>query len=269
MIKVILLLFLLTGLFFFIGRLFAGRKGMIIALSVALLLNLLMNWHSDSILLKAYKARPVPENHRLFKITEEISHKSELPTPGIYLIPSSSALIISPEHRTVAATEGILTLLSDSELKGVIAHELGHVKNHDSYIQLMAVALSGAIAFLSLFALFFGGNKQLGWGKTLILAIISPVIASIISMGISRQKEYLTDEFAGRLTGNPVALASALQKLVPEMKKHSTGSYNPRSPHMAIGNLFSAAGDWELFSTHPRVKKRVERLNELAEELKQ
>jgi heat shock protein HtpX len=268
MIKIILLLILLTAFFLFTGRLFGGIKGIGIALVLGFLINLFMTWNSDSFLSSAYQTHPAPENHRFVQMTEKVSEKSGLPMPSLYIIPSKSAVIICPEKKIVTATEGLFTILNDNELMNVIAHEMAHIVNHDGITQRITATLSGAITLLSLFALFFGASRKLGWVKTILLALAAPAIASVITMGISRQKEYRADEFAGKLTGEPVALASALQKIAPEIKKDPMVSNNPRSHHHFIGKLMSAVGTWEIFSTHPSTENRVAKLHELAAELK-
>jgi heat shock protein HtpX len=271
MFKIIVLLILLTAFFLFICRLFTGIKGMGIALILALSINLFMTWNSDTMMLNAYKTHSAPENHRFVSITKEVSEKSGLPMPGLYIIPSRTAVIICPEKKSVTATEGLFTMLNDNELRSVIAHELAHIVNHDNIIQTITATLSGAITLLSLFALFFGAraSSNLGWVKTITLALVAPAIASVITMGISRQKEYRADEYSARLTGEPVALATALQKIAPEAKGNPVVSNKPKSPHHLMGNLMAAIGSWEIFSTHPVVEKRVARLKELAAELKE
>ncbi len=268
MIKIILLVILLTAFFLFIGRLFAGIKGMAIALVAALIVNVLLTWHSDSLMLSAYQTHPAPENHKFVRITKSVSEKSGLPLPGLYIIPSRSAVIICPEQKTVTATEGLFSKLDDNELRSVIAHEFAHIVHHDNIFQRITATLAGAITLLSLFALFFGGNRKLGWAKTMIIAVMAPAVASIITMAVSRQKEYRADEYAGRLTGEPMILASALQKIAPELRGSPVVSRKPKSPHHLMGNLMAAVGNWEIFSTHPSVENRVAELNELADELK-
>jgi heat shock protein HtpX len=243
---------------------------MAIALVVAFGMYTIITWHSDSILSSAYQTHPAPENHRFVRITKKVSKKTGLPMPELFIIPSKSAVIICPENKSVTATEGILKILNDNELMSVIAHEYAHIVNNDSIIQTVTATISAAIALLSLFALFFGGNsnRKPGWVKTIALALAAPAIASIITMAVSRQKEYRADEFAGRTTGEPVALASALQKIAPEIKKDPMASNNPNSHHHFVGKLMAAVGTWEIFSTHPSVNNRIAKLNELAAELK-
>jgi heat shock protein HtpX len=268
MFKTFLLLFALTAFFIFVGKLLAGRKGMVIAFIVALAMNGASYWYSDTIVLKAYNARPVKEGHRLKRITREVADRAGIPMPKVYIIPSQSANAFAtgrdPEHAAVAATEGILRILNDHELMGVMAHEIGHVKNRDTLTQTVAASISGGVLLLSRFALFFGGSSDRSWAKTIAISIIAPIAAGLITMAISREREYEADEFAAKLTGKPMSLASALEKLSSGVKRRPMDDHSPETAHMFIVNPFSSASYRELFSTHPSVKKRVERLSRMA-----
>ncbi len=272
MFKTFLLLFALTAFFIFIGRILAGKKGMVIAFIIALFINGFSYWYSDTIVLKAYSAMPAPEEHRLVKITREVVQRAGLPMPRVYILPTESANAFAtgrnPEHAAVAATEGILRMLNDHELMGVMAHEIGHVKNRDTLTQTVAASISGGVMLLSRFALYFGGRRNRSWAKTIALSIVAPIAAGLITMAISRDREYEADEFAAKLTGKPMSLASALQKLVAGVKRHPMDDHSPETAHMFIVNPFSSINYRELFSTHPSVTKRMLRLSRLAEEMR-
>ncbi len=272
MFKTFLLLFALTAFFIFVGKLLAGRKGMVIAFIFALAMNGVSYWYADTIVLKAYNARPAEEGHRLERITREVARKAGLPMPRVYIIPSQSANAFAtgrdPEHAAVAATEGILRLLNDYELTGVMAHEIGHVKNRDTLIQTVAASISGGVMLLSRFALFFGGNRKRSWAKTIAISIVAPIAAGLITMAISREREFGADEFAAKLTGKPMSLASALQKLAAGVKQRPMDDHSPETAHMFIVNPFSSANYRALFSTHPPVEKRIQRLSRLAGEMR-
>lgn len=264
-----LLLLGLTLFFILIGRLIAGKKGMVVAFIIALVMNGVSYWYSDSIVLRAYNAKPAPDNHRLERITKELVKEADMPLPKVYIIPGSSpnafATGRSPEHAAVAATEGILKILNDDELKGVVAHELGHVYNRDTLVSTVSASIAGGVMILSRMALFFGGGRNgRSWLKTLGISLIAPVAATVITMAISRTREYMADEFAAKLTGRPMDLASALAKLSMGVRKAPMKAHSPETAHMFIVHPFSVSSIGELFSTHPPIEKRIERLKELS-----
>jgi heat shock protein HtpX len=264
MFKTFLLLFALTGIFIIIGKLIAGKKGMIIAFALALVLNFISYWFSDSIILSAYQARPAPAGHRLERLTKQLSNDSGLPMPKVYILPSRSpnafATGRNPEHAAVAATEGIMELLNDNELKGVMAHELGHVKNRDTLTATVAASISGGVMILSRMALFFGGGDSKGMAKRLAVSLVAPIAATIITLAISRDREYAADEYSATLTGRPRDLASALLKLERGVAQTPIADHSPETAHLFIVHPFSGADMGEVFSTHPPIRKRVERL---------
>src|SRR6201987_2130210 len=218
--------FLLVGmtlLLMFIGGYFGGQRGMLTALLIAGVMNFVAYFYSDKIALATYRAQAVTREQlpRVYRVVERLSGKARLPMPKIYVIPTESpnafATGRNPQHASVAVTEGILNLLNDEELEGVLAHELGHVNNRDILISSVAATLAGAITFASRFAMFFGGgdrDERRGGGMgALLMLILAPIAAFLIQMAVSRSREYQADDSGAHLTGNPYALASALAKL--------------------------------------------------------
>lgn len=266
-----LLLFILTLFFILVGRIVAGKKGMIIAFILACVMNMGAYWFSDSIILSTYGAEPVPAGHRLERISHELARKAGMPLPKVYIIPADSpnafATGRNPEHAAVAATRGILSLLNDDQLAAVMAHEMGHVKNYDMLVGSVAATISGAVLILSRMALFFGGRDNASFGKRLAVSIVAPVAATVITMAISRDREYQADEFSARLTRRPMDLAGALRSLERGVQRVPMQDASPQTAHMFIVHPFSASSIGELFSTHPPVEKRIERLAQLVGEI--
>lgn len=272
MFKTFLLLFLLTAFFIFVGRIIAGKKGMVIAFLLACVLNFGAYWFSDTLILSIYQAQPVPAGHRLEKLTHNLARKAGLPLPKAYILPSQSPNAFAtgrdPDHAAVAATQGILDLMNDDELSAVMAHELGHVKNRDTLISTVAASISGGVMILSRMALFFGGNSNASWGKRLAVSIVAPIAATIITMAISREREYGADEYSAKLTGHPAYLANALQNLERGVQRKPMETGSPQTAHLFIVHPFSADSLGAVFSTHPPIRKRVERLMKMERELK-
>lgn len=246
---------------------------MMMAFIFALGMNLFAYWFSDKMVLRMYKAQVVTEaeSPRLYNIVRELAMKAQLPMPKVYIIPTDTpnafATGRNPEHAAVAATQGILNLLSDGELRGVIGHELAHVKHRDILISTIAAVFAGAIAMIAHMAQWgaiFGGygrsDNDRGniWGA-LAIAILSPIAAMLIQMAISRSREYAADEGGARFHGNPRDLASALAKLHRGAQLRPMNA-NPATAHMFIVNPLSAKGMMSLFSTHPPVEERIARL---------
>ncbi len=277
-IKTAFLLAALTALFLLIGRAVGGQGGMMIAFFMAVVMNVGSYWFSDSIVLKMYGAREVPESEapRLHAIVHRLATAAGTPMPRVCVIPGDSpnafATGRNPEHAAVAATEGILRLLPEDELEAVLAHEMGHVRNRDILIGTVAATLAGAImmiAHMAQFAAFFGGGRDRdgeGGGVVgmLLLAILAPLGAMLIQMGISRSREYLADAEGARLCGNPLALARALQRISGVSVNMPLEGAGPATAHLFIVNPLSAGGIAGLFSTHPPVEDRVERLRAMA-----
>ncbi len=263
----------LTVLFVFIGGVVGGRQGTVLAFIVAAGMNFFSYWFSDKMILRRYRASLVgPEDQsRLYPIVEDLTKKSGLPMPKVFVIPERNpnafATGRNPEHAAVAATEGILAILDDDELKGVMAHELAHVKNRDILTGSIAATFAGAIAMLGQFARFGVGsqgrrNNPLGM---MLIFIGAPLGAMLIRMAVSRIREYAADEGGAQISGKPLALANALGKLQQGVKAFPITQGNPAHSHMFIMNPFFG-GLQRFFSTHPPAEERIRRLRKLAGE---
>jgi heat shock protein HtpX len=275
-IKTIVLLGALTALLLWAGNALGGRTGLTIALVIAFAMNFITYWFSDKIVLAIYRARKTTKHDmpKLHKIVEEAAKAAKIPKPKVYIVPTQTpnafATGRNPKHAAIACTEGILNLLDEKELKGVIAHELAHVKNRDTLIMMIAVVIAGAISYLAMMArfaaIFGGGRDREGRGNIiglLLFAILTPIIAMIIQLAISRSREYLADETGARMIKDPKSLASALHKLEMGVKHNPLRGGNPTTASLFIVNPFSARGVVNLFSTHPPMQKRIERLNKM------
>jgi heat shock protein HtpX len=276
--KTAFLLTLLTLLLMFLGRTFGGESGMILALGFAVVMNFVSYFFSDKIALAMYRAQPVTRDElpRAYEIVERLTQKIGIPMPKIYVIPTESpnafATGRNPRHASVAVTHGILGLLTDEELEGVLAHELGHVNNRDILISSVAATIAGAITMLASmgrWAMIFGGyggrdREDRGGGGLagLLMLIVAPIAAGLIQLWVSRTREYQADATGAHFTGNPYALASALQKLDAYSRRLPLKA-SPSTAHLFIiqpllgmnGAMFA-----NLFSTHPPIAKRIERL---------
>jgi heat shock protein HtpX len=269
--KTAFLLTLMTLLLMFIGRYFGGQNGMILALIFAAVMNFVSYFYSDKIALAMYRAQPVTREQlpRAYAAVERLTQKMGIPMPKIYVIPTDSpnafATGRNPQHASVAVTHGILGLLNDEELEGVLAHELGHVNNRDILISSVTATLAGAITMISRFGFFFGGGgrDRRGGGLTgLFMLIIAPIAAALIQLAVSRSREYQADATGAHITGNPYALASALQK-IDAYARRTPLQATPSTAHLFIIQPFLGvnAGMFAgLFSTHPPIAKRIERL---------
>jgi heat shock protein HtpX len=272
--KTAFLLTLLTLLLMFIGRTFGGQNGMVLALVFAAVMNFVSYFYSDKIALAMYRAQPVTREQlpRAYAAVERLTQKIGIPMPKIYVIPNDSpnafATGRNPQHASVAVTQGILNLLNDEELEGVLAHELGHVNNRDILISSVAATVAGAITMLASmgrFAMIFGGmggdrdeNRGGGLGALLML-ILAPIAASLIQLAVSRSREYQADATGAHFTGNPYALASALSKLDAYSRRLPMQA-TPSTAHLFIIQPFLGMNFGSLFSTHPPIAKRIERL---------
>jgi heat shock protein HtpX len=264
-----LLLATLTGLLVGLGYLIGGPGTAAVFLIMALAFNLVMFWFSDKIALKMSRAQPLSEEEapRLHAMVRELSHSAGVPMPRLYMIPQDQpnafATGRSPKHSAVAVTRGITQLLSESELRGVIAHELAHIKNRDILTTSIAAAIGGAITYLGYMLLFMGGDESpLGLIGSLAMVFLAPIAAMLIQLGISRQREYAADATGARISGSANALADALERL------HAGAQAIPMQVNQAAEPLyivkpFSGGGMAALFSTHPPIEERVRRLREL------
>jgi len=274
--KTTIILALLTALLLWVGNLIAGSSGLAVAFVIVLLMNGAMYWWSDKIVLWMYKAKELPQNHRITKLVREVAHKAGLPIPKTYIVesatPNAFATGRNPKHSAVAVTNGILDLLDDYELKGVIAHELSHVKNRDTLIQTVAAVIAGVISYVAMmarWAALFGGGRDDDRGgsglELLVLAIITPIIAVLLQLALSRTREYMADAGSANALHDSKALAKALKKLEAGNKARPfrRGEGNPATAPLFIVNPFKGSAIIEFLSTHPSMEKRIARLEQL------
>lgn len=276
--KTTFLLTCLTLLLVAMGSAIGGQSGMIIAFVIAGGMNFFSYWYSDKIVLKMYKAKEVSEseNPPFYNMVSRLARQANMPMPKVYIIPSDGpnafATGRNPENAAVAATEGIMRLLSEEELEGVMAHELAHVQNRDTLIGTIAATFAGAIAMLGnmlQWAAIFGGgnNDEEGGGNmfgSLALAFIAPMAAMLIQMAVSRSREYQADASGARICGKPLALANALRKLQMGAQAVPMTEATPATSHMFIVNPLTGGSMLKLFSTHPPMEERVARLELMA-----
>ena len=269
-----LLLAAMTGLFLVIGFLIGGQGGMLIALAIAVAMNLFAYWNSDKVVLRMYGARQVDDRSapELVGIVRELAARADLPMPKVFVIendqPNAFATGRNPENGAVAATTGLLQNLSHEEVAGVMAHELAHIKNRDTLIMTITAIIAGAISMLANFALFFGGGRDnpLGIVGAILMMILAPLAAMMVQMAISRTREYAADRMGAEICGRPLWLASALERLDSASKQidNPVAEDNPATAHMFIVNPLHAHSIDGLFSTHPSMANRVRRLREMA-----
>ncbi|GBD39009.1 Protease HtpX [bacterium HR37] len=277
-IKTLLFLALLSAILIWAGGAIGGKNGALVALIIAGVMNLISFWWSDKIVIAMYRGREIgPEDYpQLYEDVRELAGKAGIPMPKLYLIPEDTpnafATGRSPNHAAVAVTRGILRLLNREELKGVIAHELAHIKNRDILIGTIAATIAGAISYLAYMAqwvaIFGGRGRDRGNILTLlVMVIVAPLAALLIRMAISRAREYMADEVGARICGNPLYLASALRKLgqvsgrIPLRVNEQTAE---ATAHMFIVNPLTGKGFETLFSTHPPIEERIARLENMA-----
>jgi len=275
--KTLLFLTILTVLLIIVGGLLGGRNGMLVALIFAAIMNFGSYWFSDKIVIKMFRGRKIEEqdNPRLFSIIRRVSQSAQTPMPKVYIIPSDSpnafATGRNPSHAAVAVTQGILRILNEDELEGVISHEVAHIRNRDILTQTIVATLAGAIsmlAFMARFAAIFEGvggrdqNRGGGLGL-LVMAIIAPILALLIQMAISRSREFAADETGAKISHKPLHLASALEKLHKATRRVPLQA-NPATAHMFIVNPLTTQSFASLFSTHPPVQQRIAKLYDLA-----
>ncbi len=269
-----ILLAALTAIFLLVGLVIGGESGMLIAFLLALGMNAFAYWNSDKVVLRMYRARQVSraEAAGFYGIVERLAGRAGLPMPRVYVIdsdqPNAFATGRNPQHAAVAATTGLLRRLSSEEVAGVMAHELAHVRNRDTLTMTITATIAGAISMLANFALFFGGNRNnpLGIVGVLLVAILAPMAAMLVQMAISRAREYEADRVGAEICGQPLWLASALEKIhaAAERIDNRQAEANPATAHLFIVNPLHAHKVDGLFSTHPRVEERVRRLRDMA-----
>ncbi|NQU73647.1 MAG: zinc metalloprotease HtpX [Candidatus Omnitrophica bacterium] len=267
----------LTLLLVWVGGMIGGARGAQIAFIIAFIMNAASFWFSDKIVLRMYKARPAGEDEypKLFQIVKGLTQDAKLPMPRVYVIPQDSPNAFAtgrdPDNAVVCVTKGIMDILSEEELKGVIAHELGHVKNRDILIMSITATLAGAImmlAYMARWAAIFGGFRSRNSGGSsniiglLATVIVAPLAATLIQLAISRSREYAADKQGAYLAHSSTGLANALQKL-EEASKYKKLSASPQTAHMFIVNPLSGGFLAKLFSTHPPIKERIKRLGEV------
>lgn len=279
MLRTTLLLGALTGLIMGIGQWLGGSHGLIIAFAFAIIMNFGSYWFSDKIVLAMYRARPIGEadSPMLYRIVHNLALRVGMPMPKLYIIPSEAANAFAtgrnPQHAAVAVTEGIMRLMNERELTGVLAHELSHVKNRDILISTIAATLAGAImmiADMARWSAIFGGmsrddDREGGGGVIGLIAmsILAPLAAMIIQMAISRTREFAADDTGARISGDPLGLASALGKLGVASERIPLDA-SPQTSHLFIVNPFSGRSLMRLFSTHPPLEERIARLHAMA-----
>jgi heat shock protein HtpX len=270
-----LLLAVLTAMLVLIGGAIGGQQGMVIAFVIALAMNFFSYWFSDKIVLAAYRAKPIDEAEapRLYAIVHRLATRAGIPMPRVYLVPSETpnafATGRNPQHAVVAVTEGIMRILDEEELEGVLAHELSHVKNRDVLISTIAATLAGAITYLAHMAqwaaMFGGRNRDDEEGGSnpiamILLAILAPIAAMLVQMAVSRSREFQADATGAQVAGKPWGLAKALEKLQMANEAVPMADATPATAHLFIVNPLSGQTLMRLFSTHPPLEERIARL---------
>ncbi|MCC7274065.1 MAG: zinc metalloprotease HtpX [Alphaproteobacteria bacterium] len=273
----------LTGLFVGIGFLIGGAQGMVIAFLIAAGMNLFAYWNSDKVVLSMYGATEVDRSSApgLYGIVEQLADRAEIPMPRVYIIendqPNAFATGRNPQNAAVAATTGLLDRLSHEEVAGVMAHELAHIRNRDTLTMTLTATIAGAIGMLANMAFFMGGSSSngenrgggLGMIGGILLMVLAPIAAMLVQMAISRTREYEADRIGAEIAGQPMWLASALERIhqAADQIPNEPAEQNPATAHMFIYNPLHGRGADSLFSTHPAVENRIARLQELAERL--
>lgn len=277
-VKTAMLLAILTALLIWAGQALGGQQGLVIGLGFAIVMNVSGYWYSDKIVLRMYGAQEVSEAQapELYSIVRTLAQAAQIPMPKVYIIPEAApnafATGRNPEHAAVACTQGLLRLLNREEIAGVLGHELGHVRNRDTLIMVVAATLAGAISMIASIAqwglIFGGGRSSNDEGSNpfalLVGIIVAPLAAMLVQMAISRSREFLADEQGARLSGNPLALASALRKIEGFSRQAPMQHGGPATAHLFIINPFSAGAVAKLFSTHPPTEERIARLEQFA-----
>ena len=269
-----LLMAALTALFMTIGGLIGGGTGAVVALLVAGGMNLFAYWNSDKMLLRMHNAQPVDARSEpeLYDMVAQLAQNAGIPMPAVYIVdeeqPNAFATGRNPEHAAVAVTTGLLRILSHQEVAGVVAHELGHIRNRDTLTMTITATIAGAVSMLANFAMFFGGNRNNGAGiiGSIAVALLAPVAAMLVQMAISRTREYAADRAGAEISGRPLWLASALEKLEQGARRidNPTAEQNPATAHVFIVNPLHGGAMDGLFTTHPSTANRIAALREMA-----
>jgi heat shock protein HtpX len=271
--KTAILLAAMTALFMGLGYLIGGAGGALIAFFIAAAMNLFAFWQSDKMVLRMHGAHAVSEREapHYVRLVRQLADNAGIPMPATYIMdqpqPNAFATGRDPQHAAVAVTTGLLDILSSEELAGVLAHELGHIRNRDTLTMTITATLAGAISMLANFAFFFGGGRERGGiVGAIALAILAPMAAGLVQMAISRTREYEADAMGAEISGRPLWLASALEKIEAAAHRtmNQTAETNPATAHMFIINPLNGQGRDNLFSTHPATANRIARLRELA-----
>ncbi|MCY1706753.1 zinc metalloprotease HtpX [Pannonibacter sp. SL95] len=274
-----MLLAALTALFMGVGYVIGGQSGMMIALVIAGAMNIFSYWNSDKMVLSMHHAQEVDERSapELFQMVRQLAANAELPMPKVYIInnpqPNAFATGRNPQNAAVAATTGLLETLTQEEVAGVMAHELAHIKNHDTLIMTLTATIAGAISMLGNFAFFFGGNREnnngVGMIGTIVAMIVAPLAAMLVQMAISRTREYAADRMGAEICGQPMWLASALAKIADGVEHihNPDAERSPATAHMFIINPLSGERMDNLFSTHPATQNRIAALREQQQQM--
>ncbi|MCC6980756.1 MAG: zinc metalloprotease HtpX [Candidatus Melainabacteria bacterium] len=274
--KTLVFMGLLTGLIVAVGGIFGGKTGMIFAFGVALVMNVGSYWFSDKIALAAHGAQPIERDQApvLYEIVERLAAKANIPVPPIYLIPSDSPNAFAtgrdPEHSAVAVTAGILRILSEQELEGVLAHELGHVKNRDVLLTTIAAVLAGVVTMIAQNGMFFMSARDDDGPNPIVMlaaAIFAPLAATLINLAISRSREYEADATGAEMCGKPLELADALVKIERGVEVQPMADGNPAYASLYISNPFPQNWMFKLMSTHPPTQERIFRLQQMARKM--
>ncbi len=278
--RTFMLLAAMTALFMGVGWLIGGQSGMLIAFVIALGLNAFSYWNSDTIVMRAYRAKPAeelshdPRVRAYLRDVRDLADRAGLPHPKICIVdmpqPNAFATGRDPHHAAVVATTGLLQMLSREEVAGVMAHELAHVKNRDTLTMTVTATIAGAIGMLANFAFFFGGGRDRGGALAMIVVmLLAPLAAALVQMAISRTREYEADRVGAEIAGDPRRLASALAKIAHGARRieNSPAEHNPATAHMFIINPLHGKGADNLFSTHPATANRIARLEDLAAQM--
>lgn len=277
MMKTTLLMGLMTGLLLLIGDYIGGSSGMTVMLAFSLISNVLLYWYSDKLVIAQYDARPVDAGSapQLYGIVQNLARRAQLPMPRVYVVdtalPNAFATGRNPEHAAVCVTTGLMEMLTPREVAGVLGHEMSHVKHNDILISTIAAGMAGIISVMARFAFWFGGDRDDRRNNPLagiLMLVLTPLAAAVIQLAISRTREYMADFTGGQLSGDPDALADALEKIEGYARTRTMPRATEATAHMFIISPFSAKDAQAIFSTHPPTEKRIERLRQEAQEMR-